>query len=285
MRCLHVHAHQDDFEFVASGTFELLRRALGNDFRSRLIVCTDGEAGHHVHSREKTGEIRRAEQLAAARLGGLESVQLTDLDGNMFREGCIDTDARFLAALWNAIREFEPDYLFCPPVPADPLAGVHPDHLSVADGIRRVAYLLNVPHAFTPEYPSLETTSTPRKVPVIINVRDDYMKGANSYDFAVNIDAAFDHVVDMTWCHQSQICEWLPWVDRHGITTPRSKEDWAGQLKTKLEEVRNEMGIETNGLFEFFQLTHWGTIPTAERLFQDIPIIHDNALARARLTR
>ena len=25
-----------------------------------------------------------------------------------------------LAALWQAIREFEPDYLFCPPVPADP---------------------------------------------------------------------------------------------------------------------------------------------------------------------
>ena len=45
MRVLCVHAHFDDFEFVAAGTFELLRRRALPDFRARVIVCTDGRAG------------------------------------------------------------------------------------------------------------------------------------------------------------------------------------------------------------------------------------------------
>jgi LmbE family N-acetylglucosaminyl deacetylase len=72
-----------------------------------------------------------------------------------------------LAALWKAIRDFEPDYLFCPPFPSDALAGIHVDHVAVAEAVRKVAYMINVPHAFTPEYPADESKSEPCKVPVI----------------------------------------------------------------------------------------------------------------------
>src|SRR5688572_4304612 len=166
MKILHVHAHCADFEFVASGVFEIWRRRLGSDLRARVMVCTDGQAGHHFRTREETGRIRLAEQRESARIGQYEFEPLLLPNGKMPREACLQMSSELLAALWKAIRDFQPDYLFAPPVPNDPLAGVHIDHVAVAEAIRKVAYMSNVPHAFTPEYPADETKSEPRKTPV-----------------------------------------------------------------------------------------------------------------------
>lgn len=283
MKLLHIHAHQDDFEWAAAGTFELWRRKLGTALRARIVVCTDGKAGHHFRTREETGTVRQREQAAAAALAGVDYQQLVDHRGNLFREGCLPLDAGFLGALWKAIRDFEPDYLFCPPLPIDPLAGVHPDHLAVAEGVRRVAYMINVPHAFTPEYPADETRSNPCKVPVIINVHDGYMTGANACDLAVNVESTFEHLVGMTWCHQSQFCEWLPWVDRHHLRAPDSKSDWAVQLRAAHLRRNREMGRAQNESTEFFRVTAWGTVPSAEQLVADFPGLLDPAGTLARL--
>ena len=283
MKLLHIQAHHDDFEYVAAGTFELWRRRLGDQLRAGIVVCTDGKAGHHFRTREETGDLRRREQEAAAAIAAVEFHQLTDYRGQLFREGCITTGSVFLAALWKAIRDFEPDYLFCPPVPADPLAGVHPDHLAVAEGVRRVAYMINVPHAFTPEYPADETCSQPCKVPVILNVHDGYMAGANGFDLAVDVEAVFDHLVDLTWCHQSQFCEWLPWVNRHQLRRPESKADWAGQLRSALRRRNLEMGWTETRATEFFRVTAWGILPTAEQLMADFPGLIDPPATRVRL--
>lgn len=284
MKALHIHAHHDDFEFVAAGTFELWRRRWGDQFRGKLIVCTDGEAGHHRHTRKETGEIRRREQTASAAIAGVEFQQLADHRGALFREGCVTSDRLFLGALWKVIRDFEPDYLFCPPVPVDPLAGVHPDHLAVAEGVRRVAYMINVPHAFTPEYPADETRSASCRTPVILNVHDGYMAGANGFDIAVNVEAAFDQLVEMSWCHQSQITEWLPWVNRHNLDVPKSKQDWAGLLRRRFDGNRREMGIEEPGIHEYFRVTAWGEVPTAGQLLKDFPPLLDPEGTRTRLT-
>jgi len=109
--------------------------------------------------------------------------------------------------LTKAIRDFEPDYLFAPPLPSDSLAGLHVDHVAVAEAVHKVAYMINVPHAFTPEYPCADAEPKPCKVPVILTAYDGYMFGANSYDLAVDVSAAFELMVDMTWCHQSQVTE------------------------------------------------------------------------------
>ncbi len=283
MKLLHIHAHHDDFEWAAAGTFELWRRKLGAQLRARIVVCTDGRAGHHFRTREETGAMRAKEQQSAAAIAGVEYQQLVDHQGREFREACFPMDAAFLGALWKAIRDFEPDYLFCPPLPIDPLAGVHPDHLAVAKGVRRVAYMINVPHAFTPEYPADETKSTPCKVPVIINVHDGYMAGANAFDLAINVEPAFAQLVDMTWCHQSQFCEWLPWVDRHNLSAPKSKADWATQLRAAHLRRNHEMGLSGNESTEFFRVTAWGAVPTAEQLIADFPGVANAAATRERL--
>ena len=72
MRILFVHAHFDDYEFTASGLFELWRQKLGDDLNARVLVCTDGRAGHHVRMPGKTTQVRMTEQRASARIGKYE---------------------------------------------------------------------------------------------------------------------------------------------------------------------------------------------------------------------
>src|SRR5438477_5535504 len=138
MKILCIHAHFDDYEFVAAGTFELWKRKMGRDLCARAIVCTDGKAGHQFRRRDETGQLRIQEQEASARLGGYELEILRLPNGDIPREACLQISTPLLAGLWKAIRDFEPDYLFCPPVPADPLAGIHVDHATVAEAVRKV---------------------------------------------------------------------------------------------------------------------------------------------------
>jgi len=289
VKALFIHAHFDDYEFTAAGTFELWRRKLAKDFRGRVLVCTDGKAGHHARTREETGRIRLQEQHASARVGGYEFELLRLPNGEPPREACLEVSTGLLAALWKAIREFEPDYLFCPPIPADPLAGIHVDHVAVAEAVRQVAYMINVPHAFTPEFPADETRSQPCRVPVIVNVHDAYMCGANQHDLAVDVEEAFEIICDMTWCHQSQIVEWLPWVGRHRMQAPKTRADWAGTLRQRFMRRNRELGIASRHVHEAFTVTAWGEVPDHAGLLKDFPAIapkhsHPKSL-RQRLDR
>jgi LmbE family N-acetylglucosaminyl deacetylase len=271
MKILFVHAHFDDYEFTTAGTFEMWRRKLGDELRAKVIVCTDGKAGHHSRTREETGKMRLQEQLASAKIGGYEFAVLRYPNGQVPREACLQVTTDLLAALWKAIRDFEPDYLFCPPLPGDPLAGIHVDHVAVAEAVRQVAYMINVPHAFTLEFPADETKSKPCKVPVILNVYDGYMVGANSYDIAVEVEDAFDRVCAMSWCHQSQIAEWLPWVGRHRLKPPGSPVEWSKTLRQRFLRRNREFGIKSRQALEAFTVTTWGGIPDYRQLLADFP--------------
>ncbi len=271
MRALFIHAHFDDYEFTAAGTFELWRRLSGGAFEGKVLVCTDGKAGHHFRGREETGRLRLEEQEASAKIGGYEFELLRLPGGEPPREACLQVSVELLAALWKAIRDYEPDYLFCPPLGADPLAGIHNDHETIAEAVRRVAYMINVPHAFTPEYPADETTSRPCKVPVIVNVYDGYMFGANAYDLAVDVEEAFEAVCEMSWCHQSQVVEWLPWVGRHNMSPPRSLDEWRETLRARFARKNRELGVSSPRAVEVFRVTAWGAIPVLAQLVADFP--------------
>lgn len=283
MRLLCVHAHCDDFEFVAGGTFERLRRLAPAGFRARALVCTDSRSGHHFRPREETARVRWAEQEASAAIGRYEAVLLRRPDGRPFTDAAHVLTREFLAALWHAIREFEPDYLFCPPLPSDPLAGVHPDHVTVADAVRRIAYMINVPHEFLTEYPVAdETVSHWVKTPVILNTYDGYMAGANAADLVVDVEDAFDVIAAETWCHQSQINEWLPWVARHNIEPTADLAAWQRKLRERFARQARELGLAPDRAHEAFTVTAWGTVPALAQLERDFPLVPDNA-RRARL--
>jgi LmbE family N-acetylglucosaminyl deacetylase len=271
VKILHVHAHFDDFEFVAAGTFELWRRKLGAELHARVLVCTDGKAGHHFRSREETMCLRLEEQEASARFGQYEFRLLRLPNGEVPRDGCLLVTTPLLAALWKEIREFQPDYIFAPPYPSDPLAGIHVDHVAVSEAIRKVAYMINVPHAFLPEFPNDEIKNDPVKVPVILTVHDSYMAGENAFDLAADVEDAFDAICEMTWCHQSQITEWIPWVGRHEMEAPQSMEDWKKTLRRRFVKRNREMGLPLERIHEFFTVTAWGEIPNETQISKDFP--------------
>src|SRR6185503_2215564 len=116
---------------------------------------------HQFRTRDETGAMRMREQEASARVGQYEAKFLRYSNGEIPREACLQVTIPLLAALWKEIRQFQPDYLFVPPYPSDPGAGIHVDHVAVAEAVRKVAYMINVPHAFTPEYPADEKKSEP----------------------------------------------------------------------------------------------------------------------------
>ena len=105
MKILCIHAHFDDFEFVAAGTFELWRRKLGNDLHARVLVCTDGKAGHHFRSREETMCLRLEEQEASSRIGGYEFRVLRMPNGEVPRDGCFIVTPQLLASLWKRTQD------------------------------------------------------------------------------------------------------------------------------------------------------------------------------------
>ena len=272
MKILHIHAHFDDFEFVASGLFEIWRRKQ-KDLRARVVVCTDGKAGHHFRTREETGRVRLAEQKESARIGQFEFEHLLLPSGQPPREACLQVTPDLMAGLWKCIRAFQPDYLFCPPVPNDPLAGIHVDHVTVAEAVRKTAYMSNVPHAFTPEYPADETKSDQHKTPVILNVHDAYMAGENAFDLAVDVEDAFDVMTEEAFAHQSQIVEWIPWVGRHDMAPPKNLSEFRDILRRRYLKRNREMGIQANRIIEYFTVTAWGEVPKLEDLLRDIPNI------------
>ncbi len=286
MRVMCIHAHFDDYEFTCAGTFALWKRRLGDALSTRVVVCTDGAAGHHFRTRAETAAMRLREQEESARRGGYEFRQLRYPDGTLPREACLSLSTPLLAALWKEIRDFAPDYLFCPPVAAGPLAGIHVDHETVGQAVRRVAYLINVPHAFTPEYPADETSSQPCPVPVIINAYDHYLTWDLHHDLAVAIDDAFALVAELSYCHRSQIDEWLPWVSAPlPLAAPDDLADWSRQLRARLLAHLGKAGTPPGHLYELFCVTAWGTVPTTQRLLADLPGIdvaasHLDALRR-----
>lgn len=273
MKLLTLHAHFDDFEFVAAGLYTIWRRKLGAQLQPKVIICTDGQAGHHFRTRSETGRIRLLEQENSARIGNYLFEPLRLASGAMPREACLQLTPPLLAAFWKCIRDFQPDYLFAPPVPNDPLAGLHIDHVAVAEAVRKVAYMINVPHAFTPEFPADETKPEPCKTPVILTLHDAYMAGENAFDLAIDVEDAFEEIAQMTWAHQSQIVEWIPWVGRHSMPVPKSFEHWREILRHRFINRNREMGIDSDRTHEFFTVTAWGEVPTLDQVTRDFPNI------------
>jgi LmbE family N-acetylglucosaminyl deacetylase len=266
LRAMSIMAHQDDFEFNAGGTFALLRQRYGDDVEMKIIATSQGASGHHEMSIEQTAARRDDEAKRSAAMIGATYECLKQLDGSHVpMQVLINTN--FLGGLWNAIRDFEPDAVFCPPVATDPLAGVHVDHENTAVGLRYVAYQLGVPHA----YP---TTGKPKqrvRVPLFINVDDVYLSEATGGDvIRQDISSVYDTKLQMAMCHESQVLEWLPWTG--GRDTPMTPGEAAERFALRHKLVAERYGYADAAPSEFFRVTRWGRAPEAgelERLFPE----------------
>lgn len=251
IRVMSVMAHQDDFEFNAGGAFARLRQKYGERLQLKILCTTTGASGHHQLSLEETARRRAAEARRSAAILGAEYEGLTCLDGQPLT-GQVLLERNLLGGLWNAVRAFEPDFIFCPPVVTDPLAGIHIDHYNTAWAVRMVAYQLTVPHA----YPVMGGEAKGRVTyPVIVNVDDAYA-GEGECDVVLDVAPFYEQKLRMALCHESQIFEWLPW--NSGENEPITAEEFGRRFRRRHTAVNQRYGQDDSVPREYFRLTRWG---------------------------
>ena len=259
LKVMSIMAHQDDFEFTAGGIFAHLRQKYGADVELKILATTRGASGHHEMQLEETFRCREKEAQNSAAVINAEYECLTCLDGSHL-PGQIFIDRNTLGGLWNAVRDFEPDLIFCPPVITDPLAGIHIDHYNTAWAVRMIAYQLTVPHA----YPTMNKTMKLRTInPIIINVEDSYA-GEGDFDFSIDIkDDIYESKIQMALCHKSQVFEWLPW-NFDSLEKTITEAEFRQSFRNRHSDINKRYAKDGSIPREYFRITRWGRIVTLE---------------------
>lgn len=249
-RVLAIMPHPDDFEFNVGGTFAQLREHYGNAVEMKIINTSTGASGHHLLSPDETFQRRLAEAKASAALIGAEAECLTQLDGTHV-QGQVLVTRNLLGGLWNAIRSFAADYIFCPPVAADPLSGIHGDHEETARAIRMVAYQLGVPFA----YPTLGCAPAAGYRSPLIVLTDDVYSSEENFHVAAEIGEVFAKKTSMAECHASQVYEWLPFNQGK---EPPSPAQFARNFRERHSRINARFGRDDHQQREYFRISNWG---------------------------
>lgn len=274
LRVMAVMPHQDDFEFTCGGTFALLRKTLGDEAVLHLLCTSRGASGHHEMSPDETFARRQGEaEESAAKIGATYEC-LRQLDGSHL-ERQVFINKNMLGGLWNAIRKFAPDVLFCPPVVTDPLAGVHVDHVNTAQAVRLVAYQICAPSA----YPVMTGgRQGGAQIPLIINVDDTYAC-ERQFHVRQEITDVYEKKFEMALCHRSQIFEWLPWVG--GFEGEYTEENFVEEFRRRHEGANQRFGCEDGVSSEYFRITRWGRAPEEGELARIFPRMMKNNYSAA----
>jgi LmbE family N-acetylglucosaminyl deacetylase len=195
-RAMVVFAHPDDGEFGSAGTVASWTRA-GTQV---LYVCvTDGSAGSNEPGvvREELAEIRRAEQLAACDVLGVEDCVFLGIP-----DGMVDVTLDLRRAITRQVRRYRPDVLVTP----DPTRYWdderryinHTDHRAVGQACMAV---VNPDSSTRPMFPELlDEGLEPFEIRYLWIPAWD-----GSIDTYVDISETIDVKIEALRCHKSQI--------------------------------------------------------------------------------
>ncbi len=264
-KILSISAHPDDNEFRCGGLMALWS-ALGDSISTLSI--TDGCSGTYYETREDIRERRKKEaQNAIGTIGGT-AYSLGCIDGEL--EPSLENRLRLI----RFIRNFQPDIII-----TNRSNDYHPDHRYTALLIQDASYMLQVPNV-APDTPPM------RYVPVIMYWGDKFRYPYTfSPDAIIDIDPVVDTKVRMLMQHESQMFEWLPWVDNILSQVPpkekgdKARFDWVMALYKRravptyadrfrpmlIERYGQEKGSRIVEA-EAFELCEYGYKPSKEEL-------------------
>lgn len=190
---LCIGAHPDDSEFRCCGTMAKFSK-MGD--KIYLMSTTDGSAGHHKLTRSEIHARRKVEAEKSASVIHAKSIFLDVPDGEL------EANLQIRSLLIHAIREIQPDIII-----TNRLNDYHPDHRYTAQLVQDASYMLMVPNV-VPEVPAL------RYVPVILYWGDLFNKPVPfKPDMVIDVDEQLSTKISMLMHHESQMFEWLPWID------------------------------------------------------------------------
>lgn len=261
---LSIGAHPDDSEFRSVGTALKLHRMGAMVY---LLSVSDGSAGHFSMGRKELAERRGREAGSAAELIGGKSLSLGIPDGEVM------PSIANREKLIRVIRQLQPDLILI-----NRLNDYHPDHRYTSQLVQDASYMLMVPNV-CPDTPALHY------VPLILEWGDQFMKPRPfSPDIVIGIDDVLDDKLKMLSKHESQLFEWLPWVDGNlDIVPPASDENgraefvrfmysrrpnhfFSERFRDKLIERYGEAEGRSVEEAEAFEISEYGYKPTEEEL-------------------
>ncbi|MEJ2088365.1 MAG: PIG-L family deacetylase [Gammaproteobacteria bacterium] len=235
-RILVVGAHPDDAEFHAGG---LMVSQAARGSHVGILSLTDGSAGHQHLDRAELAARRRREAETAAGFVNAEVTFWDVPDGEL----TVDLDRRH--RLIRAIRDYAPDLLVTHR-PYD----YHPDHRATGQLVQDACYMLRVPNV-VPEAPAM------RHDPVVLCMADFFSRPyAFSADVVLPIDAVFETVLDMLACHESQVFEWLPFMNDTEIQGDRRA--WLREFYRPMPAAMARRHAPESTYAEAFELSEYG---------------------------
>ena len=194
-------AHPDDCDIRAGGTAAKWAAA---GHRVRFVSVTSGDAGHQSQGGGALAARRRAEAKEAGRRLGVDYITLDNHDGELMPT--LENREQII----RLIREWKAD-LVLGPRPLD----YHPDHRYTGILLQDAAFMVTVPNV-APDTPAL------RQNPVFMYFEDGFQK-PNPFtpDVVVAIDDTFQKKIDAIDAHESQMYEWLPWLNGRLDSVPK----------------------------------------------------------------
>ncbi len=262
MNIVCIGAHPDDCEVYAGGSAVKWVR-LGH--RVLFVSLTNGDVGHHAMAGGPLARRRAAEaRLAAERAGGIFSLVLDIHDGEL--EPTLELRKRVV----RIIRDNEADIVLTHR-PND----YHPDHRYASTVVQDAAFMVTVPH-FCPSAPAL------RKNPVFLFLMDNFQTPAPFRpDVAVDVTDVMDVKWSMLDAMESQMYEWLPWLEGAIDSVPKEdperlewlKRTWdpfflqPAQIAAKaIETWYGAERIKTARYVEPFEICEYGHQPSKEEI-------------------
>ena len=258
-RILVLGAHPDDAEFWAGG---LLARHCKLGSILRLISVTNGQSGHHAMPADELIVCRRQE---AKKAGSIVNADYITWD---FEDGYLQPTIELRLAIIREIREFAPD-LVLTHRPFD----YHPDHRAVGQAVQDASYMVLVPKI-------LPHLAPPPKEPIVAYMVDLFTRPSPFRpDVVLDVSEHWDSVISMLDSHESQVYEWLPWIEKILDTVPQSRdarrawlEKWFQEkVSARIPRFWNGPTGTTPKLIEAFEISEYAGKTSADTLAKLFP--------------
>jgi N-acetylglucosamine malate deacetylase 1 len=272
MNIVCIGAHPDDCELFAGGTCIKWAQA---GHHVLMVSLTNGDIGHHAMSGGLLAQRRAAEARLSAERGGCAELILDNHDGELFPT--LDLRKQIV----RIIRQNRADVVLSHR-PND----YHPDHRYAAIAVQDAAYMVMVPN-FCPDTPRLERN------PLFLFMMDHFQHPyPHQADIAVAIDDVVDTKFDMLDAIDSQVYEWLPWIEGKLDEVPEDREarkkwlrrHWdpffkepAKRGKTALEKWYGKSEARKIHYAELFEICEYGHQPAKDELLRLLPFLPEVA--------
>lgn len=216
---LFIGAHPDDADIQFGGT---AIKYLQSGHIVNYLSLTNGDAGHHIEGGGALAQRRYKESQAVARFLGIQYFVLDNHDAEL--QATVENRKKVI----QVIREVKAN-LIITHRPND----YHADHRNTSLLVQDAAYLICVPNV-VPFTPRLAVN------PVIVYHQDHFKK---PYPFTpeifVDITDTFDQKMEALSLHESQVYEWLPFIESYKEAIPKQTGERLEWLKTKWENPAN----------------------------------------------